>query len=185
ALRSRPEYADYWSVKWGDLLRINRAALGEKGMWSFSNWLHRMLVENCPVDRWVRDLVTAQGSTFTTGPANFYRVASNPPDLAETTAQVFLGMRLQCTKCHHHPFEKWSQADYYRFAAFFARVGLKGSQEFGIFGQEQVVRLNNGGDVYHPKSNALMKPTPLGGYPSDMRVRGPKTADLIDPDPDA
>jgi hypothetical protein len=184
-LLDRPEYADYWTLKWADLLRSERTKLGPKGMWSFTNWIRAQFRDNRPIDLFSRDLITAQGSTFTTGPANFYRVASNPPDLAETTAQVFLGMRLQCTKCHHHPFEKWSQADYYRFAAFFARVGLKGSQEFGIFGQEQVVRLNNGGDVYHPKTNALMKPSPLGGYPQDMRVRGPKTADLVDPEPDA
>src|SRR5205823_11851584 len=121
--------------------------------------------DNRPMDQFCRDLITAQGSTFTNGPANFYRVANNPPDLAETTAQVFLGMRLQCTKCHHHPFEKWSQDDYYKFAAFFSRVGLKSSEEFGMFGGEQVVRLNNGGEVYHPKTNQRMPPTPLGGYP--------------------
>ena len=110
----------------------------------------------------MHDLVTAQGSTFTNGPANFYRVASNPQDLAETTSQVFLGVRMQCAKCHHHPFEKWSQADYYQFAAFFARMGLKGSQEFGLFGNEQIVRVNDGGEVYHPKTGAKMFPTPLG-----------------------
>lgn len=163
ALLVRPEYADYWSVKWGDLLRINRSALGEKGMWSFSSWLHRTLAENRPVDRWVRELITAQGSTFTTGPANFYRVASSPPDLAETTSQVFLGVRLQCARCHHHPFEKWSQNDYYALAAYFARVGLKGSDEFGIFGDEQVVRLSASGEVRQPRTKAVMAPRPLDG----------------------
>jgi hypothetical protein len=181
----RPEYADYWTLKWGDLLRSNRGPLGPKGMWSLTNWIRAQFRDNRPMDQFSRDLVTAQGSTFTNGPANFYRVASNPPDLAETTAQVFLGMRLQCVKCHHHPFEKWSQEDYYRFAAFFSRVGLKGSEEFGIFGGEQVVRLNKGGEVYHPKSGKLMKPAPLGGFPVSMRVRDVKTSDLIDPEPDA
>ncbi len=182
---NRPEYADYWTLKWGDLLRSNREKLGgPKGMWSFTNWIHDQFRDNRPFDQTVRDLLTAQGSTFTTGPANYFRVASNPPDLCETTAQVFLGMRMQCTRCHHHPFEKWSQADYYKFAAFFARIGQKNSQEFGIFGGETVVRLNNGGDVYHPKTNQLMKPTPLGGYPDIMKIRGTKTADLIEPDPD-
>ncbi len=184
SLLDRPEYADYWALKWGDLLRSERTKLGPKGMWSFSNWIRAQLRDNRPIDQFCRDLITAQGSTFTTGPANFYRVASSPPDLAETTAQVFLGTRLQCTKCHHHPFERWSQADYYQFAAFFARVGLKGSQEFGIFGNEQVVRVNQGGDLYHPKTNQLMKPTPLGGYPESMRTRGPQTADLVDPNAD-
>lgn len=181
----RPEYADYWTLKWGDLLRSNRGPLGPKGMWSLTNWIRGQFRDNRPMDQFCRDLITAQGSTFTNGPANYYRVASNPPDLAETTAQVFLGMRLQCTKCHHHPFEKWSQDDYYRFAAFFSRVGLKGSDEFGVFGGEQVVRLNNGGEVYHPKTGQRMPPTPLGGYPMAMRVRDVKTADLVDPNPDS
>jgi uncharacterized protein DUF1553/uncharacterized protein DUF1549 len=167
ALLQRPEYADYWAVKWGDLLRINRGPLGDKGMWSFYNWLHTCLQQNRPVDRWVRELITAEGSTYTTGPANFYRVASSPEDLAETTSQVFLGVRLQCARCHHHPFEKWSQTDYYQLAAYFARVGLKGSEEFGIFGGEQVVRLSASGEVKHPKTNAVMRPHPLDGPERD------------------
>lgn len=181
----RPEYADYWTLKWGDLLRSAPSHLGGKGMWSFTNWIREQFRNNTPMDQFARALITAQGSTYTNGPANYYRVARNAPDLAETTAQVFLGTRLQCTKCHHHPFERWSQADYYRFAAFFARVGLKGSNEFGIFGGEQVVRLATSGEVNHPKTGAVMKPTPLGGYPAAMRVRAPKTAELVDPDPDA
>lgn len=181
----RPEYADYWTLKWGDLLRSEPSRLGGKGMWSFTNWIREQFRNNTPIDRFARALITAQGSTYTTGPANYYRVARNAPDLAETTAQVFLGMRLQCTRCHHHPFERWSQADYYKFAAFFARVGLKGSNEFGIFGGEQVVRLATSGEVNHPKTGEVMKPTPLGGYPAAMRVRASKTAELVDPNPDA
>jgi hypothetical protein len=161
-LLERPEYADYWTLKWGDLLRCNRTNLGDKGMWSFNNWIRAQFQQNRPVDQMVRDLIVAQGSTFTNGPANFYRVASNPQDLAETTSQVFLGVRMQCARCHHHPFEKWSQTDYYQFAAFFARVGQKGSNEFGIFGNETIVRINDGGEVTHPKTGAVMRPTALG-----------------------
>ncbi|HZT43599.1 MAG TPA: DUF1549 and DUF1553 domain-containing protein [Chthonomonadaceae bacterium] len=161
-LLTRPEYADYWSLKWGDLLRSNRGPLGLKGMWSFTNWIHDQFQQNRPIDQFVHDLILAQGSTFTNGPSNYYRVVSDPKDLAETTSQVFLGVRLQCARCHHHPFERWSQADYYQFAAFFARVGLKGSDEFGLFGNEQVVRINDGGEVTHPKTGAVMHPTPLG-----------------------
>ncbi len=181
----RPEYADYWTLKWGDLLRSNRATLSPKGMWSLTNWIRAQFRDNRPMDQFARDLITAQGSTFTNGPSNYYRVAGNPQDLAETTAQVFLGMRLQCVKCHHHPFEKWSQQDYYQFSAYFARIGQKSSQEFGVFGGEQVVRINKGGEVYHPKNGQRMMPTPLGGYPDRMRVKDVKTAALIDPDPDA
>ena len=114
----RPEFVDFWTLKWGDLLRINRDQLNEKGMWSFYNWIRAALRENKPVDEFVREIITAQGSTYTEGPANFYRVANNAADWAETTAQLFLGVRMQCARCHHHPFEKWSQDDYYGLAAF-------------------------------------------------------------------
>lgn len=167
---ARPEYVDYWSLKWGDLLRNNRDALGDKGMWSFYNWIRACMRENRPVDAMVRDLVTAQGSTFTNGPANFYRVARSPADLAETTCQVFLGMRLQCARCHHHPYERWSQDDYWSMAAFFARVGLKGSDEFGLFGGEQIVRLSPGGEVTQPRSGKVMAPRPPGGDPPDPKA---------------
>lgn len=162
ALLARPEYADYWTLKWGDLLRSNRQNLSPKGMWSFTNWIHTQIQQNRPADVFVHELLLAQGSTFTNGPANYYRVASSPQDLAETTSQVFLGVRLQCARCHHHPFEKWSQADYYQFAAFFARVGQKSSSDFGLFGNETVVKVEDGGEVYHPKTGAVMRPVPLG-----------------------
>jgi hypothetical protein len=185
-LLERPEYADYWSVKWGDLLRSNRTPLGgPRGMWALTNWIREQLRDNKPIDVWVRELITAQGNTFTNGPANYFRVASNPNDLAETTSQVFLGLRMQCVKCHHHPFEKWAQSDYYRLAAFFARVGIKASNEFGLFGGDQVVRVNRWGEVHHPKTGAVMKPAPPGGYPESMKRKGPTTADLVDPDPDS
>lgn len=161
-LLASPEYGDYWTLKWGDLLRSNRTNLTPKGMWSFTNWIRTQIQQNRPVDQTVRDLILAQGSTFTNGPANYYRVANNPQDLAETTSQVFLGIRLQCARCHHHPFEKWSQQDYYQFAAFFARVGQKGSGDFGLFGNETVVKLQSGGEVTHPKTGKVMYPTPLG-----------------------
>jgi hypothetical protein len=173
SLLARPEYADYWSLKWGDLLRSNRTNLGPKGMWSFTNWIHTQIQQNRPLDQFARDLILAQGSTFTNGPSNYYRVASDPDSLAETTSQVFLGVRMQCAKCHNHPFEKWTQKDYYQFAAFFARVGTKGSDEFGIFGNEQIIRINDDGEVYHPKTGKRMYPTPLGvklaALPDDKR----------------
>ena len=160
-LMDRPEYVDWWTLKWADILRNNGNAVGDKGMWSFHNWIRTAFRENRSLDVVVRQLVTAQGSTYTEGPTNFYRVARNPQDLAETTASVVLGVRLTCARCHHHPFEKWSQDDYYGLAAFFSRVSTKNSQEFGLFGGETVVRVNPTGEVTHPKSGRVMKPTPL------------------------
>jgi hypothetical protein len=159
----RPEFIDFWALKWGDLLRINRDQLNEKGMWSFYNWIRAALRANMPVDEFVRDIITAEGSTYTEGPANFYRTANNAADWAETTSQLFLGVRMQCAKCHHHPFEKWSQDDYYGMAAFFVRLGTKGSQEFGIFGRETVVYLRSTGEQTNPRQGGVVKPHPLDG----------------------
>jgi hypothetical protein len=169
----RPEFVDFWALKWGDLLRVNRDLLQEKGMWSFHNWLRACLRDGKPVDALARDIVTAEGSTFTDGPANFYLASRTPADWSETTAQLFLGVRLGCARCHHHPFEKWSQDDYWAMAAFFARLGTKTSQEFGLFGRETVVFLRPDGEVTHPRKGGVMKPRPLGGVesedPSDRR----------------
>jgi hypothetical protein len=159
------DYAAYWALKWSDLIRSNSAALGEQGMWALNNWLQASFRENKRFDRFVRELITARGSTFSNGPANYYRIAGNPQDLTEATAQLFLGVRLQCAKCHNHPFERLSQNDYYGFAAFFARVGNKTSQEFGVFGNEIVVVVRADGEVGHPRTGQVMKPTPLYGKP--------------------
>ncbi|MDR3634459.1 MAG: DUF1553 domain-containing protein [Isosphaeraceae bacterium] len=166
----RPEYVDYWSLKWGDLLRVSTDKLGAQGMLAFNLWLRNAFRANMPVARMVEELVTAQGSIYTNGPANYFRVANNPDDLAETTAQVFMGVRLQCAKCHHHPFEAYGQDDYYGLAAYFARIRTKGSQEFGLFGNEQVIYVADGGEVRQPRSGKQMKPTPLNDGPADDPV---------------
>ncbi|MBY0513245.1 MAG: DUF1549 domain-containing protein [Gemmataceae bacterium] len=91
--------------------RIDRTALQEKGMWSFHNWVRARIRGDVPVDAFVRDIVTAEGSPFLDGPASFFQIGRNPEDWAETTTQLFLGVRVGCAECHHHPFEKWSQGD--------------------------------------------------------------------------
>ena len=167
------EWSAWWTLKWGDLLRINRNTLGDGGMWSFANWVRNSLRENKPVDEFVRDIVTAQGSIYQSGPANYFKTAKTATDLAETTAQVFLGVRLQCAKCHHHPFEVYSQADYYGLAAFFTRVSNKSSTDFGALGADTVIKLNSAGSIKHPRTRKVMAPTPLLAEPVD-------TADIRD-----
>ncbi len=159
------DYAAYWALKWSDLIRSNSASIGEQGMWALHNWLKESFRQNKPFDRMVRELITAKGSTFSNGPANYFRVATNPHDLTEATSQIFLGVRLQCARCHNHPYEPLSQADYYGFAAFFARVGIKGSQEFGLFGGEIVVMNRAAGEIAIPKVGVALQPTPLRGKP--------------------
>ncbi len=170
ALLDRPEYVDFWTLKWGDILRVNSDKLGAQGMLAFNLWLRESFRANKPLDRMVNELVTAQGSIYTNGPANFFRVASGPDDLAETTAQVFMGVRLQCAKCHHHPFEAYGQDDYYGLAAYFARIKTKNSDEFGIFGREQVIYVARNGEVRQPRSGKVMTPRPLNARPSDDPV---------------
>lgn len=167
-------YAAWWSLRWSDLLRNNSQDLGEQGMWAMHNWIRQSLLANKPFDRFVRELITARGSIYTTGPANYYRVHKDSSMLAEATAQLFLGVRIECAKCHHHPFEKYSQDDYYGLAAFFARTGTKNSEEFGLFGREQAVIVRDSGDVRNPRTNKVLPPKPLEGdavdHPLDRRI---------------
>ncbi len=162
------EWSAYWALKWGDLLRINRNKVGDGGMWAFYNWIRQSLRENKPVDQFVREIITAQGSIYANGPANYYKIASTPQDLAETTIQVFTGVRLQCARCHHHPFEVYSQADYYGLAAFFTRVGNKGSYDFGALGRDSVVMVKTSGSISHPRTRKTVPPTPLQGEPVSL-----------------
>ena len=159
------EWSAYWTQKWGDLLRNNREKVGEIGMWAFSSWIRASLRENKSMDQFVREILLAQGSIYQNGQANFYKVSAQPTDLAETTAQVFLGIRLQCAKCHQHPFESYSQADYYGLAAFFTRVTTKRSSDFGGFGNDTVVKLKTSGSIRHPRTGQVVPPTPLGAMP--------------------
>lgn len=167
-------YAAWWSLRWSDLLRNNSNDLGEQGMWAMHNWIRQSLLANKPFDQFVRELITARGSIYTNGPANYYRVHKDPSMLAEATAQLFLGVRIECAKCHHHPFEKYSQDDYYGLAAFFARTGTKNSEEFGLFGREQAVIVRDSGDVKNPRTNQVLAPKPLEGpavdHPLDRRI---------------
>ncbi len=163
------QYAAYWSLKWSDLLRNSSSgqATDEQRMWAMHNWIKDSLRVNKPFDQFVRELVTAKGSIFSSGPASYFQIFNNSSDLAESTAQIFLGIRLQCAKCHHHPFEHYSQEDYYSFAAFFSRVGNKSSQEFGLFGRETVVMVKTSGDVRHPKTGKVLQPKPPMADPMD------------------
>jgi hypothetical protein len=177
-------YAAYWSLKWSDLLRNSSRELGDQGMWAMHNWIKDSFRKNKPMDQFVRELITAKGSIYSVGPANFFRVNNGPPELTEAVSQTLLGIRLECAKCHHHPFEKYSQDDYYSLAAFFARVGNKNSQEFGLFGREQVVMVRDGGEVSHPRTGKRMAPKPLEGAPMthELDRRIPLAAWMTAPD---
>jgi len=148
-------------------LRSNRKTIQVKGTQVFQKWIHEQVSQNAPFDQVVRDLITSRGSTFSVAPANYYRVAKDPQNLAETTAQLFFGVRMQCAKCHNHPFERWTQDDYYSFAAFFARVKQKADpSQPGPTPQipgAEIVYTDKGGEITQPRTGKVMAPKFMGG----------------------
>lgn len=159
ALLVRPEFYDYWTLKFADILRANGRLIQSKGTYVFTRWIRTNLEQNTPMDRFVRELITADGSAFKNPAANYYRISRDPENSVETTAQLFLGVRIQCAKCHNHPFERWTQDDYYGFAAFFSRV----RQKKGPLPDDEVIFTAKDGDVRQPRTGQVMKPKALGG----------------------
>jgi hypothetical protein len=173
ALLERPEYADFWALKWSDVFRSTRKAIQVKGTHVFQRWLRDRIVQNVGFDALVRELLTASGNTFANPPANYYRVARDPQNLAETTAQLFFGVRMQCAKCHNHPFERWTQDDYYSLAAFFARVRhkkdpLEPGPDPKKPGGAEIIYDGRSGEVTQPRTGQVMKPKFLGGAVPDL-----------------
>jgi hypothetical protein len=125
ALLRRDEFADYWALQWCDLLRVEEKQLDRKGVQNFHHWIRRSFADGKPLDRMARELIAARGSTYSQPAANWYRANREVLERAENTARVFLGTRLQCARCHNHPFDRWTQDDYYDWAAWFAGVQYK------------------------------------------------------------
>ncbi len=120
SLLERPEFADLWAMRWADLLRVDRAPLGHQRAHLYYKWIRDSIATNKPFDEFARELVTAEGPVNEVGPVNFFKVVTKPGEVAGTVSQVFLGVRIACAECHHHPFDRWTQADYYGMTAFFA-----------------------------------------------------------------
>jgi hypothetical protein len=162
SLLARPEYADYWANKWADLLRPNPYRVGIKAVFNLDAWLRESFRENRPYDQFVRELITAQGSTFKNGAVVPFRDRREPEEMTTMVSQLFLGVRLECAKCHQHPSEKWSQKDFYSFAAFFSRIARKGQGVSPpISGGEEFLSIKPTGEVKHPLTGESLLPTPL------------------------
>jgi hypothetical protein len=165
-LVDRPEYADLFAMKWSAILRNKRSQFfgnqrgGDPSTFAMHAWVRQSLAENKPYDRFVAEVLAAKGDPSVNPPASLYRPVNRQDmnELVDDTAQLFLGLRIQCARCHHHPFEKWSQDDYYGFAAFFSRIGLKA-----------------GNDQFTPKVYVL--PTGLARNPTDGKSYKPKALD--------
>ena len=161
-----PGYADTWANRWGDLFRPNIARVGLKSAYTIDNWIRECFAANKPYDQMVREILTARGSTHKVGPAVIYRTRREPATLTTLFSQAFLGVRMECARCHHHPNERWSQRDFYQFAAFFAETKRKGTGiSPPISAGTEFIYHASGGSVRHPVSNEVMDPTPLAGGP--------------------
>jgi len=169
ALLRSPEFDERWTNKWADLLDCNSKYLGDKGVLKFHNWIHTAVATNMPYDRFVRTLLVASGDAYEDPPANYLRIVRDPNTATESITQLFLGVRFSCCKCHDHPFEKWTQNQYYQLGAFFARVGYKPA----VMSGDEVVYDQDTGEVMHPKTGLAVAPkVPVG---ATLR-----TADLSD-----
>jgi hypothetical protein len=154
------ECAEFWALKWGDLFRVNDAKIGAAGVHKFHRWLVASIRDNRPYDEFAYDLITASGSTHDNPAANYYRAATDMNDCVETTSQLFLGVRIQCAKCHNHPFERWTQDNYYGIGAFFNRIARKEGGD----PEETIVLVSRQGEVTQPRTQQRMAPwLPLSG----------------------
>lgn len=145
-LLARPEFADFWALKWSDVLRVDRQVLGHKQAYAYYRWIRDSLAANVPYDRFCREIVAAEGPIAETPAASFYKVVSKPGDMGGTLSQVFLGVRIDCAQCHHHPFDRWSQTDYFGMQAFFTQVSFKAAA-----GDEMLVA-GNSAPTTHPRT---------------------------------
>ena len=164
-LLETPEYADYFANKWNMVLRNKKRQTEDQvGTYTFHQWIWDSLYDNKPYDEMVAEIITASGDPNLNPPVTWYREVSDSSQQVEDVAQLFLGVRIQCARCHHHPFEKWSQNDYYGLAAFFSRVGKKNlGAEAGNRIRDRRVFHNEGvAQTQNPRSKQNLKPTGLG-----------------------
>jgi len=160
------EYIEFWTNKWADLLQVNRKFLGTEGAAAFRKFIREEVAKNTPYDQLVRKILTANGSNKDNPAASYYKILRDPAPTMENTTHLFLGVRFNCNKCHDHPFERWTQDQYYQMSAYFARVGLKpdpaaGEQKVGGTAVEgakplyEVVFERPEGEVKHDRTGAV------------------------------
>ena len=150
-------YVEHWTLKWSDLLLNRRKTVTERGVWAFRNWIRQSVAANTPYDQFAEELITAGGSAFENPAANYFRIAREPKLVMENMTQVFLGTRFSCNQCHDHPFERWTQRQYYELAAYFADVGRRPMPD----GDEFVFTMASPEAVLNPNTNQPAAP----GFP--------------------
>ena len=168
-LLQRKEFVDIWVMKWSEILQVRTIAnrVETKPMLAYFNWLREKIASNTPTDQMVREILGSSGGSFANPATNYYQTETETLKTAENVAQVFMGMRIQCTQCHNHPFDRWTMNDYYSFAAFFAQIGRKPGED----PRETIIFNSGGGEVTHLVGGVVMKPKFLGGIEPDLAGR--------------
>jgi len=169
-LLERPEFAEFWALKWSDLLRNEPKVMGPKGNRQFYRWLRDRFAADEPMDRFARELITTTGSSWREPASAFHRTNRDPETAAETFAQVFLGYRFQCAKCHNHVSDVWTQDDYYGLAATFANLRRKDINNVRRdrfdkheFNGDLIVHFQGRPEIVQPRSGERLVAKPPGG----------------------
>lgn len=166
-LLKRPEHASYFALKWADILQNRGAGYATSqqraGTTLFAGWIRDSIASNKPYDQFVEEILTATGAQSENPATLWYRTVRKPQEYVESVAQAFLGMRIQCAQCHHHPAERWSQADYYRLAAVFSRVARKGGFADAEVPTDEIIFIKKTAETRHPRTGEILQPAPPGG----------------------
>jgi hypothetical protein len=163
ALLERPEYADYWAMRFADLLRVDYTKITPQGAVAMTRWLRRQFAENRPYDAMVRELVTARGNVRSEGPAAYFKALDTPELQARGISQTFLGVRIECAQCHHHPSDRWSQDDYFGMAGLFGGLTRKKLADGGEAIVPAVAK-----ELKHPRTGEGVAPRALGDEPPEF-----------------
>ncbi|WP_437194410.1 DUF1549 domain-containing protein [Planctomicrobium sp. SH527] len=169
-LLNRKEFTEMWVSKWSEWLMMRSGGtnqISDKSIVQYYQWLVDQVANNVPTDEMVRNILASSGGTFSSPATNFYELERDQLKVAENVAQVFMGMRIQCAQCHNHPFDRWTQDEYYEFAAFFSQIGRKQGEDV----REKIIFNRGGGEVRHPVTGKNSVPKFLGGDRPDMKGR--------------
>lgn len=181
ALLQREEFADYWALKWADLLRVNRLQLGHKAAYDYYRWIRDSVAANRPLDAFATEIVSASGPLRERPAGNFFKAVDKPNAMADVLSQVFLGVRIECAQCHHHPFDRWGQDDYYGMQAFFTQVAFKATP------RGEALAASKDAKTVHPRHGYAIFARPLGEpapkateEPAQVPIEGDRRVQLAD-----
>jgi WD40 repeat protein/mono/diheme cytochrome c family protein len=176
-------FTDHWTNKWSDLLQVNSKFLGKEGAAKFKDWIRASIAEKKPYDRFVYEILTATGSNREHPAASYYKILRTPEETVENSTHLFLAVRFNCNKCHDHPFERWTQDQYYETAAYFSQIGFKkdeasGNATIGGTAVEGAKPLweevfdTGSGDIKHQRTQQVVAPK----LPFDCQYTAPEGA---------